>query len=167
VAPDDRHLARPPLNKFPGLYVRVGEDIRAAPEADQSVGRSYPNWRDKGPNIGGRRITILTANVRARPNEEVRVVHVAEATDASAMLYTMGPKPVLGEYVDGILTTPPAPEEDPLRPPGLYDGPVVPGPAVDYGYDITAYRFTEPGTHRIVWRLGDLESNEVLVAVEP
>jgi hypothetical protein len=162
----ERHLAAPEHGTFPGLYVRVGEEIREATEADQAVARSYPDWQDKGPNLGGRRITILPAKTRVRPNEEVRVIHVAEATDPTTRLYTAGPKAVLGEYVDGGLATPPAAEEDPLRPPGLYDGPVVSGPSVDYGYDVTTYRFTDPGTHRILWRLGDLVSNEVLVVVE-
>ena len=92
---------------------------------------------------------------------------MAEATDPSAVLYTMGPKSVLGEHVGGKLATGPGPSDgDPLRPPGLYDGPVVPGPAVDYGYEVTTYRFEAPGLQRILWSLGDLVSNELLISVE-
>jgi hypothetical protein len=159
----------PYLTQFPGLFTRVGNEIREAPEADQAVARSYLNWPEKGTIVRGRRLTLLTARRRLRPDEEVRVIHVAEAVDPSAALYTMGPKAVLGEHVDGKLATATAPaagDGDPLRPQGLYDGPVVPGPVVDYGYDVSAYRFEANGLHRIVWRLGDLVSNELLILVE-
>jgi hypothetical protein len=152
---------------FPGLYVRFGDDVREAPAADQAVARSYPNWPDKGTILHSRRLTILTAHQRVRSGDEVRVIHVAEAMDPSAILYTMGPKTVLGEDVDGKLATAlQVKDADPLRPPGLYDGPVVKGPAVDYGYDVSTYRFEATGPHRIVWRLGDLVSNELFVLVE-
>jgi hypothetical protein len=154
---------------FPGLYVRFGDDIREAPAADQAVARSYPDWPDKGTILHGRRLTILTVQQHIRPGDEVRVIHVAEAMDPSAVLYTMGPKAVLGEYVDGKLATLPAPrvkDADPLRPPGLYDGPIIPGPAVDYGYEVSTYRFEATGPHRIVWRMGGLVSNELLVVLQ-
>jgi hypothetical protein len=71
----------------------------------------------------------------------------------------MGPKPVYGEYVDGqLVTAAPPPGEDPLVPP-IYDGITLPSPAVDYGYDITSYRFSKPATHEIQWRLDSLRSN--------
>lgn len=146
---------------------RVPKPSEAMSEADKLVASSYANWRDKGRIVHGRRLTILTARKRVRPDEEVRVIHVVEAMDPSAVLYTMGPKAVLGEQVDGKApTAPEAGDGDPLRPPGLYDGPVVPGPAVDYGYDVSAYRFEATGLHRIMWRLGELVSNELLILVE-
>jgi hypothetical protein len=157
------------LAHFPGLYVRVGDDVREAPAADQAVAQSYPNWPNKGTILHGRRLTILVAQQRVRPNEEVRVIHVAEAMDPGAVLYAMGPKAALGEYVDGKLVTEPAPQvrdADPLRPTGLYDGSILAGPAVDYGYDVSTYRFQTTGPHRIVWRLGDFVSNELLISVE-
>lgn len=151
----------------PVIFVRVADTVREAPEADQAVAHSYPSWRDKGAIVGGRRLTILTEQLRARLRQEVRIVHVAEAFASDAVLYTMGPKAVLGEYVDAQLTTEPGPDrDDPLRPSGLYDGPVVPGPAVDYGYEVSVYRFESAGQHRIVWRLGPLVSNEIVISVE-
>lgn len=162
---DSSRGPRPP--HVPILYVRVGDSAQLAGEVDQAVARSYPSLPDKGQPSHGRRLTILTAQSRRRPGEEIRVIHVAEATDPEAILYTMGPKAVLGEYVDGQLaTSPSADTHDALRPPGLYDGPVVPGPVVDYGYDVSAYRFEAPGLHRIVWRLGDLVSNELVISIE-
>lgn len=153
---------------FPLLYEHVGGDLRPAPAGDQAIARSYPGWPEKGEIVRGRRLTILTARRRVRPGDEVRILHVAEALDADARLYTMGPKAVFGEYVDGQPATAPEEDEDgdPLWP-GNYDGPVVPGPAVDYGYAVTVYRFEAAGPHRIVWRLGDLLSNELLIQVEP
>jgi hypothetical protein len=52
------------------------------------------------------RRTIYTAQKNVCVGEEVSVVHVYEVLPPLAQLvplYTMGPKPVLGEYVDGIL----------------------------------------------------------------
>jgi hypothetical protein len=166
---NDEDTLPPHLANFPGLYIRVGDEIRDASAADQAVARSYPNWPDKGTVLQGRRLTILTARQRIRPNEELRVIHVAEATDPSGVLYAMGPKTVLGEYLDGELVTEPAlqgTDLDPLRPPGLYDGAILVGPAVDYGYDISTYRFPETGLHRIIWRLGEFVSNELRISVE-
>jgi hypothetical protein len=166
---DDEDTLPSHLANFPGLYVRVGDEIRDASAADEAVARSYPSWPDKGTVVQGRRLTILTARQRIRPNEELRVIHVAEATDPSGVLYAMGPKTVLGEYVDGELVTEPALQArdlDPLRPPGLYDGSMLVGPAVDYGYDISTYRFQTTGPRRIIWRLGDLVSNELRISVE-
>jgi hypothetical protein len=163
----DGNTFPPHLAHFPGLIMRVGDEVRDAPEADQVVARSYPNWPEKGTIVRARRLTILTARKHVHPDQEVRIIHVAEAVNRSAELYTMGPKPVLGEYVDGKLATAPATGAgDPLQPLGLYDGAVVPGPVVDYGYDVSAYRFGAIGLHRIVWRLGDFVSNELLILVE-
>ena len=157
----------PPGSSVPVIFARVGDTVREAPEADQAVARSYPSWRDKGPIVGGRRLTILTEQLRVRLKQEVRVVHVAEALVPHAVLYTMGPKAVLGEYVDAQLATEPGPDgNDPLRPPGLYDGPIVPGPVIDYGYEVSVYSFESAGQHRIVWRLGPLASNEIVILVE-
>jgi hypothetical protein len=156
----------PHLREFPGLFVRVGDAIRDAPEADQAVARSYPAWPDKGPWTGERRITIMTARTEYRTGEEARVIHVVETRDPHDELYVMGPKEVRGEHVDGALATEPAPRgQDPLEPQGLYDGMVLPGPAVDYNYDITSYRFDTPGEHQIQWRLGNLQSNILRIQI--
>src|SRR3984893_4160583 len=72
-SPPQYHLAH-----FPVLFVRFGDDIREAPEADQLVARSYPNWPDKGMILHSRRITILTASRHVRPHEAIRVIHVLD-----------------------------------------------------------------------------------------
>jgi len=161
-------VSPPPAGTPPLLYVRAGGRLEAAPAADQEVARSYPAWPDKGLAAHGRRVTILTARGNVRPGETVRVSHVAEATEPAARLYMMGPKAVLGEEVDGAPGTALPPEDgDPLAPDGLYDGPVVPGPALDYGWEVTSYRFDTRGPHRIVWRPGaDLVSNTLVVEVD-
>lgn len=151
------------------MAVRQGLRLsKTMTEADQFAATlAYATWPDKGMIVRGRRLTILTMRECVRPNETTQIIHVAEAIDPSAVLYTMGPKAVLGEQVDGKLVTAPEVEDgDALLPPGLYDGPVVPGPAVDYGYEMSTYRFETPGVHRIVWHLGDLVSNELLIFVE-
>ena len=46
-----------------------------------------------------------------------------------------------------------------------YDGVVLPSPAIDYNYEVTSYRFDEPGTHAIQWRSGKNASNAITVWV--
>lgn len=137
-------------------------------QAVEDHSRSYANWSDKGAVAGGRRLTLLVARQHVRVGEEVRVIHVAEAVDASATVYTMGPKAIEGEFLDGKVehTARAGARDDPLTPPGLYDGPVVRGPAVDFGFETSSYRFDVPGNHRIQWRLGNLVSNELNIVVE-
>lgn len=164
-APLDAHAAH--LEDFPGVFVRMGDDIQPAPEADQTVARGYPQWQSKGPLIDDRRITILSAKTAYLVNEEIRVLHVAETIRSGDELYAMGPKQVLGEYVDGKLVTQPVPAgDDPLIPPGIYDGLVLSSPAVDYNYEITTYRFATPGGHEIQWKLGALESNVLRLRIQ-
>jgi hypothetical protein len=147
------------LKRWPGLYIREGDRIITAPADDQSVAQRYPWWPDKGPITEGRRLTIMTKKTTYLVNEEVRIIHVFEATEPGTTVYVMGPKPVLGEYVDGQRATDLPPEwEDPLEP-SIYDGRTLPSPAVDYNFDITTYVFAEPGSHEIHWKLGPLKSN--------
>jgi hypothetical protein len=149
------------LKHWPGLYVRRGDRIVEAPEEDAAVARMYPAWPDKGPVTGGKRLTILMRTARYRVGEDVHVIHVVEVAEEGHEVFVMGPKDVYGEYLDGELVTRPVPDwEDPLIPP-FYDGAVEPSPAVDYNYEITSYRFAEPGVHEIVWVLGALRSNKI------
>jgi hypothetical protein len=158
----------PHLSQFPGLSVRRGDEIVPAPEQDVQVARSYPGVPDKGAWLDQRRITLLSAQLRVRVGEPVRVIHVSETTRAGDQLYVMGPKPVRGEYVDGALRTAAAPASgDPLVPAGLYDGRVLPAPAVDYSWDVTEYSFSSAGSHTIEWKLGALVSNQLLIEVTP
>jgi len=153
------------LSRWPGLYVRDGNQIVAAPEEDISVARNYPIWRDKGQITDGKRLTILTKKTAYQVNEEVRIIHVVEVTEPGHTVYVMGPKPIYGEYMDGQLVTERLPAmEDPLAP-STYHGAVLPSPAVDYNYDITSYSFSKPGTHSFQWRLGPLESNVLTLEV--
>jgi hypothetical protein len=156
----------PHLRQFPGLSVRRGDDIVSAPEEDVEVARGYPSAPSKGVWIDQRRLTLLTARLRIRVGEPVRVIHVAETTRAGDQLYVMGPKPIRGEHVDGALRTTAAPGSgDPLAPAGIYDGRVMPAPAVDYNWDVTEYSFSSAGSHTIVWKLGALVSNQLIVEV--
>lgn len=151
---------------FPGLSIRVGDKIVDAPADLQALARAYTDWPDKGAELAGRRISVNAPKLQIARGETVSVVHVAEITRPGQVLYIMGPKPIVGEWVDGRLATPPSTGADPLVP-DLYDGVTFPSPGVDWGYDVTTWRFDTPGTHRIQWRLGYLESNELKIEVTP
>jgi hypothetical protein len=143
----------------------VDSRLVEAPEEDQAVARDYPEFISKGQAVGGVRLTIMTTKTRYEIGEEVRVIHVLEATDPGHELYVMGPKTVYGEYVDNELATPPPPEADPPWQPQFYDGAVEPSPGLDYNYEITAYRFSQPGPHFVRWELGHLRSNLLEIEV--
>jgi hypothetical protein len=129
------------------------------------VAERYGEWPDKGPERDGRRLTLLTDTARPRVGDDVRVLHVLEDVRPGRLLYLMGPKPVYGEELDGRPSTPPVPPgEDPFAP-GLYDGLVVDSPGIDANFEVTAYRFDEPGRHEVVWRAGDLESNTLELTI--
>ena len=153
------------LRHWPGLYVREGDKILEAPPEDIAVAKTYPTVKDKGKIVGGKRLTILTKKNRYQINEEVRVIHVMEVLEPGHEMFVMGPKPICGEYVDGhLMTLESAPEE-------IYDGLVLESPNVDYNYDITSYKFSQPGAHRIYWQIGELRSNtlnlEVVLGDQP
>ena len=148
----------------PQLFVRRGNRVVAAPADDIALAATYGQWPDKGPESNGRRLTILTWDRPYLVGEAVRIVHVVEVGDGQS-LYVVGPKAVQGEYVDSNLVTPqPLAGADPLTPLS-YDGHVLPGPGIDFNWEITEYEFTEPGAHRIIWRPGELTSNELTVQV--
>jgi hypothetical protein len=150
----------------PRLFVRDGDRIVEAPEADQQVAEQYPKWATKGRARDGIRLTIMTASSQYGPGDAVRVVHVLEATGPGVPLHVMGPKEVRDEYVDGELRTPPVPPGvDPLLPPS-YDGRVLDGPGVDVNWEITVYRFDDPGEHTIAWRPGELRSNTLRLDIK-
>jgi hypothetical protein len=156
------------LTRWPGLSVREGDRLVPASEEDVEVARAYPQWPDKGPLHDGVRLTLLTRKTGGVVGETFRVLHVVEVTTPGREVYVMGPKPIVGEYVDGTLATAPVPEEgDPLAPADEYDGRVQPGPAVDYNYDITTYSFDTPGTHRVQWQMGPFRSNTLTFQIAP
>jgi hypothetical protein len=149
----------------PQLFVRDGDRVVAAPEEDLAVAAGYAEWEPKGSTVAGRRVTVMTAGSTYAVDDEVRVIHVMEALEPDVALFVVGPKEVIGESVDGELRTAAAvPGVDPLEP-ATYDGPVLDGPGVDFNWEITSYRFAEPGRYVIVWEPGDLRSNELIVDV--
>lgn len=161
----DMSYNREHLEREPRLYIRVGDRLIKAPQQDQEVARSYPEWPDKGALVDGLRVTILTARQEYRVGEEVRVIHILEATEPGHDVYIMGPKPVYGEYVNDSLATAPVPDVGDPWVPQFYDGAVLQSPAVDYAYEITRYFFSDEGVGRIQWRLGILRSNTLTLKV--
>jgi hypothetical protein len=155
------------LSWWPGLFVRSGEEIVDAPEADQQIARGYPFQEDKGEVMDGRRMTIMAAPGPYHAGDEIRIIHVVEAPEPGWLVYVMGPKQVFGECIDGILVTDPVPGwEDPFVP-ECYDGAVLESPAVDYNYDITSHVLSEPGIHEIRWIMDGWGSNVLLIEVFP
>ncbi len=154
------------LRRWPGLFEWRDDKIVDASPADVALARGYPHFRDKGPISGGRRLTVLTEKLNRHVSDEVRIIHVVEYTEPGHQAYVMGPKAVFGEYVNDELRTEPPPEGDPLVP-LIYNGPVLPSPAVDYNWEITSYTFQAAEIYRIQWRLGVLESNVLVIQVEP
>ena len=148
------------------LYLRQGDQIVEANADDLAVARLYPEWPDKGLVIDGRRITILSKMGRYRVNEEVRVIHVMEATLPGNEIYVMGPKPISDEYINGRLQGEGMPSitADPFVP-EEYDGRVIDSPATDYNFDITIYSFEQPGTYNICWQPGNWKSNTLEILV--
>ena len=155
-APLPDYLVR--LASHGDLYAREAGAIVDAPAADIAVLRSYPAWADKGALTGpaSERLTILTAKSVYAAGEEVRVVHVHEATKAGAELYVVGPKEIFGEYVDGKLASRAA-AASPLG----YDGRVLQSPGADHNYEVSVHRLA-PGTHEIEWRFATLSGPTVL-----
>lgn len=157
----------PHLETFPGLFVRKGDQIVAAPETDVSVARGYARSAEKGALLDGHRLTVLAAKRTYRVGEEVRVLHVHEVAVEGEQVFPMGPKPVRGEFVDGkMVTATVLADVDPFQP-EVYDGAVLASPAVDYNWDITSYRFTAPGTRTIQWRVGRFASNVLSLEIVP
>ncbi len=133
------------LREFPGLFARQGDGIVHAPAADVAVARSYARRTARGPLAAtGERLTLLAAKSVYAADEEIRVVHVYEATRPGTDVYVMGPKAIFGESVDGVPTTP---RDPPLAP---YSGLVLPSPRADWNFEVTTYRLP-PGRHVLRW----------------
>jgi hypothetical protein len=129
------------------------------------VREAYAAWPDKGPETGGRRLTLLAERTALRPGDTLEVAHVHEVTEFGESLYVMGPKPVYGELLDGEPVTPPVPADDDPLAPAEYDGRVLPGPGIDDNFETTSYAFDEPGRHELTWRIGELRSNTLTIEV--
>lgn len=148
------------------LYIRKNGDLIEAPENDIKVAKNYPDWVDKGNEINGKRLTIMTEKSDYRLNEEVRVIHVVDYVSPGQDAFLMGPKKVYNEYINGELVTEGLKRrgKDPLIP-EFYDGLVMKSPVIDFNFDITAYRLSEKGIYNIQWILGPYRSNVVKIIV--
>jgi len=135
-----------------------------ASAADVAVLRAYPTAPERGAEVAGRRITLLAEKAVVAVGEEVHVIHVVEIEGRGQELYVMGPKPVLGEYLDGALATA-APGSVGAFTTAVYDGAVMPSPGVDTNFDVTRYTFTRPGVHTLTWRDGPHVSNALCIEV--
>ena len=148
------------LHRWPGLFIRQGDQIVEAPPEDVEVAKRYPIFANKGTVVQGRRITIMCRATTYHVGEPVRVVHVLEVLEPGQKIFVMGPKAIYGEYVDDHLMTPAAPD-----PAQAYDGRVLDSPGVDYNYDISQYRFSQPGKHKIYWQMGEVRSNTLEIVI--
>ncbi len=151
------------LRRWPGLYEwRDGRVVEAAAE-DAAVAKAYPHFPDKGPIVDGVRLTIMSRRSDYPERRAIRIIHVVEALEPGLALSPVGPKPVFGEYVDGLLATPPPPADLDLL---TYNGPVLPAPSVDYNYEITSHVLSA-GVHEIQWRIGKYVSNTLKISGVP
>jgi hypothetical protein len=141
------------------MWIRRGGTIVEAPPNDVATAQSYPSWPDKGELVAGSRLTIMTEKPTYRVGEEVRVIHVKETVEPGHSMHIMGPKKICGEFVDGKLATEEYSEIDD------YDGAIIDTPAIDYNYDVTSYKFSEPGKHTIYWESHSLRSNTLVLEV--
>jgi len=149
-------------------YVRPAEraDYTKSPFEDVEVLRLYPRLPNKGALTGpaAERLTIMTRKTVYAPNEEIRVLHVHEATQPGVSIFVMGPKAIYGEYVDGRLAS--RATEAPLD---AYDGVVLPSPNVDHNYDTSIHKLPA-GKHILQWKFKTLsgsylESNVLTIEV--
>lgn len=138
-----------------------------APEADQKLLRNYPYWIDKGSAIDGTRLTITVDKQDYKTGEAIRIGHIVEETEKGRTLYIMGPKTITGEFVNDSLRTPAVGQTTDDYPwlGMVYDGAILPSPGYDHNFEITEYRFDQPGTYHIQWKPGKFASNVITVNV--
>ena len=79
----------------------------------------------------------------------------------------MGPEPICSEYVDGKLV-----DNKYCDGSRSVTGSIITHPVTNFNFDITTYRFNEPGEHTIRWKFrmhGDtgLQSNLIDIHIEP
>lgn len=133
---------------------------------DEELRHRYEAWPDKGTEVAGVRATIIPNVEDLIEGDTLRLRHVIEVTTDTVALHPMGPKPVIGEYVDDVRMGPNE-EAGETAEPLLYDGLVTSGPGMDAHFEETTYQL-DPGSHEIVWRpRPGLTSNRLLLHVRP
>jgi hypothetical protein len=137
----------------------------AAMKDDVALTATYLRRPEKGSLQDSQRLTIMTRKDSYMVGEEVRVAHVREVIEPGRNLYVMGPKPVVGEYVDGLLYGQAIVDGNDAFTPKEYDGRVAKSPGIDDNFEITAYRFARSGSHEICWRPGRWCSNTLKIWV--
>jgi len=145
---------------------RSGWEARSATSDDRDVAAAYFEWPDKGDLIDGIRLTVMSGRTSGIVGGEFRIVHALEIVVPGRELYVMGPKPVLGEYVDDQLVSRPAPDDEEAWIPVDYDGATVPSPGVDCNYAVSCLWFSSAGTRTVSWQLGPLRSNQLRLRIE-
>ena len=153
-------------NEFRGLfYYSENGEIKEASQEDREVLFKYYGYESKGELNEGVRVTILTNKTKYRVNEEIKVIHVYESLATGHELFINGPKRIYDELVNGKLVTKTSSiKEYPWI--GLYDGITIPSPNLDYGFDITNYKFSEKGLYVIQWNPGIYKSNKLEILIE-
>lgn len=126
---------------------------------------AYADWQDKGELHEGIRITLMVPSRSIAVGDSLTVWHVYEAVAGETELCVMGPKPVPGEYLDGVLQTSLPPSGLPYPWQMIYDGVVLPAPGLDTHWEPSTYTFDKAGQHRIQWKVGELESNVLVIVV--
>lgn len=149
------------------LYERKGAAIVAAPASDLALARSYRGLKYKGEIVNGVRKTIMTRKQRYRIGEPVRVIHVLESVQYGPQMSLMGPEPICTEYVDDKLA-----DNQFCHGSRSVSGGVTWYPSTNFNFDISTYRFNEPGIHTIRWKSGYFqdrrsESNLIKISIEP
>jgi hypothetical protein len=153
-------------DEFRGLfyYSEDGEIVEANQE-DRDVLFNYYSYENKGEIIEDNRVTILTNKTKYRVNEEVKIIHVYESLTKGKELLINGPKRIYDEFVNGELVTEiSSTKEYPWI--GLYDGITISSPDLDYGFDITNYKFSKKGLYVIQWNPGIYKSNKLNILIE-
>lgn len=149
------------------LLERKGDEIVDAPARDLALARTYRAFKNKGEIVNGMRMTIMTRKNRYKVGEPVRVIHVLESVKKGIEMDMMGPAPVCHDYVDEKII-----ENEQCYGSHSASGTFKEVPVANFNFDISTYRFKEPGTHTIRWKSKRApymppESNLIQLNIEP
>ena len=150
---------------IPPLQYRENGEWVTAPAEVQNLAQLFVDQPCKGQSSGGICLSILPSSTLVNLEESVFIIHVFESLSSQESLYPMGPKEVVGEYVNGSLKTAPASNGVDAWLSSNYDGPTVSGPGKDFHFELTRYSFDKTGVYQIVWKPGDLTSNTISISV--